>query len=180
MIVFIYKVCRRILLFFERQYVLSRLAFVNNKAKKNCIVDDNVKIFNPNVILGENVHLFSNVIIWGNGKVIIGDGSKIGFNTIIYASKNAGVYIGSNTAIAANCYIIDANHTLSADRMNNPNDSVEKIVIGDNVWIGANCVCAKGSSLGNGSVLGANSFLNTQVKESQLAVGSPAKVIKNL
>lgn len=64
--------------------------------------------------------------------------------------------------------------------MNNPNDSVEKIVIGDNVWIGANCVCAKGSSLGNGSVLGANSFLNSRVVDKKLAVGSPAKVIKNL
>lgn len=126
MIVFIYKICRKISRFFERQYTLSKIGFINNKARSNCIVDDNVKILNPNVILGENVHLFSNAIIWGDGKVIIGDGSKIGFNTIIYASKNAGVCIGSNTAIAANCYIIDANHTLSPDRMNNPNDSVEK------------------------------------------------------
>ena len=180
MIVFIYKVYKRISFFFERQYILSKLGFENKKARKNCIVDENVKILNPNVTLGENVHLFSNVIIWGEGKVIIGNGSKIGFNTIIYASKNAGVYIGRNTAIAANCYIIDANHTLSADRMINPNDSVEKIVIGDNVWIGANCVCAKGSSLGDASVLGANSFLNTHIPQRKLAVGSPAEVIKDI
>lgn len=180
MIALIYKIFRKISRFFERQYIISKLGFINDKAKRSCLVDENVKILNPNVILGENVHLFSNVIIWGDGKVIIGDGSKIGFNTIIYASKNAGVCIGSNTAIAANCYIIDANHTLSADRMHNPNDSVEKIVIGDNVWIGANCVCAKGSSLGNGSVLGANSFLNSSVADKKLAVGSPAKVIKNI
>lgn len=180
MIGFIYKICRKIVLFFERQYILSKVKFKNKTGQKNCIIGDNVKILNPNVILGDNIHLYSNVVIWGDGNVEIDDGTKIGFNTIIYASKNAGVYIGKNTAIAANCYIIDANHTLAADRMINPNDTVEKIFIGDNVWIGANCVCAKGSSMGEASVLGANSFLNIHIPENKLAVGSPAKVIKNI
>lgn len=64
MIVFIYKIFRKISHFFERQYTLSKLGFINNKARSSCIVDENVKILNPNVILGENVHLFANVIIW--------------------------------------------------------------------------------------------------------------------
>ncbi|GAB6384091.1 acyltransferase [Enterococcus cecorum] len=180
MIAFVYKVCKKISLLFERNYVKSKIKFKNSQAMKTCIIDDNVKILNPNVTLGENVHLYSNVIIWGDGDVEIGDGTKIGFNTIIYASKNAGVYIGHHTAIAANCYIIDANHSLSADRMINPADSAETIRIGNNVWLGACCVCAKGASLGDASVLGANSFLNSCVGEKKLAVGSPAKVIKNL
>lgn len=180
MIIFIYKIFKKISLFFERHYVLSKVKFKNLQDKKNCIIDDNVKILNSNVVLGNNVHIYANVVIWGDGKVEIGDGTKIGFNTIIYASKNAGVYIGHNTAIAANCYIIDANHSLSADRMINPNDSSEKIIIGSDVWIGANCVCAKGASLGNESVLGANSFLNKCIPEKKLVAGSPAKIIKNL
>lgn len=134
---------QKIPLLFERNYVKSKIKFKNSQAMKTCVIDDNVKILNPNVTLGENVHLYSNVIIWGD--VEIGDGTKIGFNTIIYASKNAGVYIGYHTAIAANCYIIDANHSLSADRMINPSDSAETIRIGNNVWLGACCVCAKGS-----------------------------------
>lgn len=44
--------------------------------------------------------------------------------------------------------------------MINPADSAETIRIGNNVWLGACCVCAKGSSLG-----GANSFLNSCVGE---------------
>ena len=126
------------------------------------------------------MRLYANVIIWGDGKVELGDDAKIGFNTIIYASKGAGVYIGCRTAIAANCYIIDANHSLAQDRMTNPNDSVEKVVIGNDVWIGANCVCAKGSSLGDGTVLGANSFLNSNIPDAKMAAGSPAKVIKSI
>lgn len=180
MIALIYKICKKIGLFFEQSYVLSKLHFKDERAKKNCIIDNNVRILNQNVIIGNNVHLYSNVVIWGDGNVKIDDGTKIGFNTIIYASKGAGVYIGQNTAIAANCYIIDANHSLSADRMLHPNDTAEKIIIGNGVWIGANCVCAKGASLGDATVLGANSFLNTYIPEKSLAVGSPARVIKKL
>ena len=179
MISLIYKVFIRIKKHFERGYIISQLNFSSDNARKNCIIDDNVKIYNKNVYIGDNVHLFSNVIIWGDGKVEISDGTKIGFNTIIYASKSGGVFIGHHTAIAANCYIIDSNHTLSPDRMEHPSDSVKKITIGNNVWIGANCVCAKGSSLGDGAVLGACSFLNTSIPDRKLAVGSPAKVIKD-
>lgn len=49
--------------------------------------------------------------------------------------------------------------------MINPADSAETIRIGNNVWLGACCVCAKGSSLGDASVLDANSFLNSCVGE---------------
>ena len=78
------------------------------------------------------------------------------------------------------CYIIDANHSLSVDRMINPADSAETLLIGNNVWSGVCCVCGKGSSLGDASVLGANSFLNSHVGARKLAIGSLAKVIKKL
>ena len=66
MIAFVYKVCKKISLLFERNYVKSKIKFKNSQAMKTCIIDDNVKILNPNVTLGENVHLYSNVIIWGD------------------------------------------------------------------------------------------------------------------
>ena len=177
---FLYKCYKKIKTYLERNYILSQIKFENEECRKSCIIGDNVKIYNPNVRFGKKVQLYSNVVIWGDGDVYIDDNSKIGFNVIIYASKGAGVYIGKNVAIAANCYIIDANHTLSSDRMEHPNDSVEKIEIGDNVWLGANCVCAKGSALGNGAVLGACSFLNSKIPGQTMAAGSPAKIIKNI
>lgn len=175
---FLYKCYKKLKSILARNYILSQIKFENDECRKTCIIGDNVKIYNPNVRLGKKVQLYPNVVIWGDGDVYIDDNSKIGFNVIIYASKGAGVYIGKNVAIAANCYIIDANHTLSSDRMEHPNDSVEKIVIRDNVWLGANCVCAKGSSIGYGSVLGACSFLNRNLPDHVVAVGSPAKIIK--
>ena len=51
MIAFVYKVCKKISLLFERKYVKSKIKFKNSQAMKTCIIDDNVKIFLLNVTL---------------------------------------------------------------------------------------------------------------------------------
>lgn len=94
-----------------------------------------------------------------------------------------GVVVGRNTAIAGNCFIIDKNHTTKSLNLNlnNPlagEDVCQKISIGNNVWIAANCVVAMGAKLNDGVVIGANSFVNKDIPENAIAVGSPAKVIK--
>lgn len=52
-------------------------------------------------------------------------------------------------------------------------------IIEDNVWIGANCIIMKGVVIGEGSVIGANSVVTKDIPPYSIAVGMPAKVIKN-
>ena len=52
-------------------------------------------------------------------------------------------------------------------------------IIEDNVWIGANCIIMKGVIIGEGSIIGANSVVTKDIPAYSIAVGSPAKVIKN-
>lgn len=52
-------------------------------------------------------------------------------------------------------------------------------VIEDNVWLGANCTVMKGITIGEGSIIGANSVVTKDIPPYSIAVGSPAKVIKN-
>lgn len=52
----------------------------------------------------------------------------------------------------------------------------EKIVIGDDVWIGASCQIIKGAGIGNGSVIGAGSLVNKKIPEGVVAFGIPARV----
>jgi Acetyltransferase (isoleucine patch superfamily) len=56
---------------------------------------------------------------------------------------------------------------------------VAKIVIEDDVWIGANATILPGVKVGRGSVIGAGSVVNKDIPEYSLAVGVPAKVIRN-
>ena len=52
----------------------------------------------------------------------------------------------------------------------------KKIIIGNNVWIGANTTILKGSKVGNNIVIGACSLLTGEyLEENSIYVGSPAK-----
>ena len=46
------------------------------------------------------------------------------------------------------------------------------------MWIGTEAVISRGVTIGNGAVIGANSFVNKNIPDYAIAVGSPAKIIK--
>ena len=52
------------------------------------------------------------------------------------------------------------------------------IIIGEDVWIAAQCTILKGSKINNGAVVGAHSLVNCEVPQNAIVVGCPAKVIK--
>ena len=54
----------------------------------------------------------------------------------------------------------------------------EAVVIGDDVWIGANCTITKGVKIGNGVIIAANSCVNKDVPNYAIVGGVPAKLIK--
>jgi acetyltransferase-like isoleucine patch superfamily enzyme len=112
-------------------------------------------------------------------KISIGDNTRI-HGSCIHAYKE--ISIGSNCLIAANCQIIDSNgHELSFDNVANRINTVGKpkpIKICDNVWIGANSIILPGVTIGEGSIISANSVVNTDIPEMVVAAGNPAKVIK--
>ena len=58
-------------------------------------------------------------------------------------------------------------------------DISKEIIIGNNVWIGRNCLIQPGSIILDGTVVGANSIVKGIIGPNQIYVGSPLKAIKN-
>lgn len=54
----------------------------------------------------------------------------------------------------------------------------KKTIIGHDVWIAASAIVKQGVKIGNGAVIGANSFVNADVPPYAIVVGSPAKILK--
>jgi len=54
------------------------------------------------------------------------------------------------------------------------------VIIGSNVWLGMNVNVFKGVSIGDNSVIAANSLVTKDIPENALAIGAPAKVIKKI
>ena len=51
-------------------------------------------------------------------------------------------------------------------------------VLGNDVWIGAHVIVQRGVTIGDGAVIGANSFVNADVPPYAIVAGSPARVIR--
>jgi acetyltransferase-like isoleucine patch superfamily enzyme len=93
------------------------------------------------------------------------------------------IVIGNKVVVGANTIIIDTNfHPLNPEaRRLHPQDSkIEPIVIKDDVFIGMNCLILKGVTIGQGSVIGAGSVVTKDIPNGVIAVGNPARVIREL
>jgi acetyltransferase-like isoleucine patch superfamily enzyme len=131
------------------------------------------------VKLGKNVTFFPNVVLWGGGTVIIGDNASIGDRTMIYVSPKDQVVIGSDTLIAANCFITDTEHNIAkGELIRTQGTSFSSFSIGHDCWIGANVSVLEGSIIHDGAVIGAGAVVKGEIPENAIAVGVPAKVIK--
>lgn len=129
------------------------------------------------VTLGERVELQDGAILETQGGTIaVGDGSAIGPYTIVYGL--GGVRIGTECSIAGQSMIVSSLHV--ADRTDIPirrqGARGEPITIGDDVWIGAQCVVLPGATIGRGAIIGAGSVVRGTIGELAVAVGSPATV----
>lgn len=109
-------------------------------------------------------------------KISIGDNSGIGDFSYFQGS----VDIGSNVMIAPYCTFIAIDHTYSnVDRNIKDQGTYEgKIVIGNNVWIGAHTIILKDVNIGNGVVIGAGSVVTHNVPSNCVVAGNPAKTVK--
>lgn len=98
----------------------------------------------------------------------------------VHVSADSGtIIIGRCTAVGPGTVIRAANHRF--DRCDIPimeqGHVPGKIVIGDDVWIGANCVITPDVTIGNGAVIGAGAVVTHDVPPFAIAAGVPARVI---
>lgn len=126
-------------------------------------VDDSVVVFPPfqadfgkNITLGKRVFINSGCRFQDQGGVTIGDDCLIGHNTVLAT----------------------LNHNLDPARRS---DLIPApIVIGRNVWIGANATILAGVTIGENSVVAAGSIVTKDVPANTVVVGAPARVVRTL
>lgn len=175
MLLFIDRIIQKI----KRQYRKNVFCKKINCKHKNISLVGNVTLINNNITIGENVTLYPEVMFYGDGPIVIGDNVSIGNGTVIYASKNGGITIGSGTMIAAQTYIIDCDHGTKAGKpVAEQENSVAAVNIGQDVWLGTNVTVLKGSNIKNGAIIGAKALVKSEIPENAIAVGVPAKVLK--
>lgn len=87
--------------------------------------------------------------------------------------------IGSDCIFAKGVRIRTCDQHFIYDNENNRINTSKAIYIGKHVWCGASAIIMKGLSIGNGSVIGMDAMVTKDIPDNCIAVGKPAKVIKD-
>jgi UDP-2-acetamido-3-amino-2,3-dideoxy-glucuronate N-acetyltransferase len=138
--------------------------------------------------IGENTFIWQFTIVLENA--IIGNNCNINSHCFI----ENDVIIGNNTTVKCGVYLWDGiilgnnvfigpNVTFTNDKY--PHSKIypqifQKIIIEDNVAIGAGSIILGGVTLGKGAMIGAGSLLTKNVPAGELWYGNPAKFIRKI
>jgi acetyltransferase-like isoleucine patch superfamily enzyme len=92
-----------------------------------------------------------------------------------------GVRIGDNVYTGPMVQIVAVNHVYQdhTRTIREQGITAEGVVIEDDVWIGAGVTVVDGVTIGRGSVIGAGSVVTKDIPPYSIAVGTPAKPIKD-
>ncbi|MCL6261551.1 sugar O-acetyltransferase [Aquiflexum sp. TKW24L] len=119
--------------------------------------------------------------------ISIGENTFINTNAVFLDCNR--IDIGKNVLIGPNVQIYTATHPISATERivqnPEPNQAPYKtkalpVRIGDNCWIGGNTIILPGITIGNNVTVAAGSLVTKDIPDNKLAMGSPAKIIRDL
>lgn len=118
------------------------------------------------------LHTGSTLKIQEHGKIQVG---KTYFNhgAVIIAANE--IKMGDGILTSRGVTIFDSDFHKIMDKDGNQLNTPRSIEIGDHVWIGVNGTILRGSKIGTGAVIAANSVVGGKIKEGTMASGNPAR-----
>lgn len=126
-------------------------------------VHESVALFPPfsadmgrRITLGERVFINAGCRFQDQGGIVIGDGSLIGHNVVLAT----------------------LDHGLAPERRGDLHPA--PIVLGRDVWIGANATVLAGVTVGDGAVVAAGAVVTKDVPARVVVAGIPARVIRSI
>jgi acetyltransferase-like isoleucine patch superfamily enzyme len=126
-------------------------------------VDETFALFPPfytdcgkNIQLGKNVFINSGCRFQDQGGITIGDGALIGHNVVL-ATLNHDIDPRKRSTLYP-----------------------KPIVVGNNVWIGANATVVPGVTIGDGAIIAAGAVVARDVPANVVVGGVPAKIMKKI
>lgn len=113
--------------------------------------------------------------------LVIGDRTSIAGQCVLSAALR--VELGCDVLLARNVYIADHSHRFDDVGVPVLQQGIAKlspVTICDGAWLGQNVVVCPGVRIGRGAVIGANSVVKDDVPDYSVAVGAPARVVREL
>jgi len=120
--------------------------------------------FSPQIIVGDSVFMSDWIHISATSRVEIGDHCLFG-SKVFVSDDTHGSYSGTGNSPAV-------------PPPGRPLGFGSHVVIRDRVFLGDGVVVLPGVTIGSGSIIGANSVVSRDIPANVIAVGAPAKPVK--
>lgn len=157
------------------------IGFSNIEVGDNVWISRNARLNgrgqNSRIRIESGVSLERGVIIESGENCCIDIGKNTFINVYAYISGPGRLKIGNNCRIGPHSGIYAGTHQF-ADLTGDQEDTYKGIVIEDGCWLGHGVTVLDGVTIGQGSMIGAGAVVTKDIPPYSVAVGVPARVIK--
>lgn len=133
--------------------------------------DNKSNIITKNISVRKNSHIEAK----NGGKIEIGNNTNFNYNNIIISHNS--IKIGENCLLGPNVTIYDHDHNYKDNDWRNKFVSTP-VIIGNNVWIGANVTILRGTTIGDNCVIGAGTILKGKIVKENTIVFSKIELVE--
>lgn len=128
--------------------------------------------------VGEGVSIRQPLFVDFGAHITIG--ARTFVNSGLTALDVARITIGEDVMFGPNVQLLTPSHPLDAAARLEKWETGLPITIGDNVWLGGGVIVVPGVTIGANTVVGAGAVVTKDLPAGVLAVGAPARVIRQL
>ncbi|WP_421742777.1 sugar O-acetyltransferase [Cellulomonas sp.] len=107
-------------------------------------------------------------------------GARTFANFGLVALDVAPIHIGDDVQIGPNVQLLTPIHPVDPEPRRNKLEAAKPITIGNNVWLGGGAIVCPGVTIGDNTVVGAGAVVTKDLPANVVAVGNPARVIKEI
>lgn len=107
-------------------------------------------------------------------------GARTFANFGLVALDVAPITIGDDVQMGPNVQLLTPTHPVDPEPRRAKWEAAKPIVIGDNVWLGGGAIVLAGVTVGENTVVGAGAVVTRDLPANVVAVGSPARVVREV
>lgn len=157
----------------------NKLIFNKNLLKNKIEEVNNITMLDGKIIIEENIKMKKGARLGVNKGGVINIGScSVNSNTII--ASLGEITIGKNVSIGPNVCIYDHDHSFGENGKHPTEYKIGKIIIGNNVWIGAGAIILRDTVIGDNSIIGAGTIVKGEIPNNSLVTSNREMKISKL
>lgn len=128
--------------------------------------------------LGEDAHIKPPLSVDYGEHLHVGARTFVNYN--LTALDVAPIRIGEDCQIGPNVQLLTPTHPVDPELRRDKLEAAQPITIGDNVWLGGGVIVCPGVTIGENSVIGAGAVVTRDIPANVVAVGNPARVVREI